>query len=1215
MKRFVCFLLTLVLLVGLVPAAVLTANAASVLNTSDKAVEILKKFEGFSANAYEDGGKYYIGYGTLIDDPAVYPQGITQSKATELLKEHLAETVDKEINNFAKKFNLALSQNQHDALALFSYNCGTGWMLSDGAFRSAVVNGKRGNEFLNAMALWTGGDTSSDYFRGLMNRRMAEANMYLNNMYSSAKPANYTYVVLDVAGGTLKDAYGNNLVVFAYDSSTAPAIDLAPTKSGDSFLGWYVNDVPVTTLDATLATKTLTAKWQNGSGSVSANYVINSSEAASLIVYHTPGGNQKGTLRANTKFTVSKEQIDSNNVKWILGKGTGSNGKAIEGWIALCDMDEKDTAADTVLATGTVIADSLNVREASTTASDIMAPALTKGTLVKILAYKNEYTAAGTVSWGKIMHNGKVGWINLAYVDLQQVSAGDNDTLNGKTGVIVNADNVNIRSGAGVDKTLITTLKKGTKVTVYETVQVGTGKSAATWGRIKWDGVKEGWVYMFYVQLNGTSSDSSVGSEVAIYTGTVTSNTNLNVRNNPKVTSTQVGSLPTGTKINIYEVTTTNGVQWGRTDKGWVCLLYVNMTATGAASNGNGNGNHVLVTDEGTITAATLSLRKAATNNSEQLALLEKGDKVTILEQATETTATGSKLWGKVTVNGVTGWINLAYVDINEKTTIIPDTDATPGGSTGAASNGIVANCVTLNVRAAAGVRNALVTTLPNGTAVTVYEQTTKDGAQWGRIDQGWVAMQYINLTGTTSGTTGSTGTTTIPGATEPGVISATGIVNSNTDLNVRAGAGLGYAKVTTLKKGTSVTIYEQTVADGMIWGKTKDGWVCMSYITINSSSNSGTGVMGTIARCFSHVNVRSAPGTGNALVGTIQVGARVEVYEQRLYSGQYWGRVAQGWVCMQYVVLDGELPPTEDTTPTTPDPDAGNSGVVNNNPAVSYSFSGIAASNLNVRKDADKEADLAGTISSGTALNFVALKMNGTETWGQITEYGTPGWINLENVNFSIAGYAQYSNVTVYSIASTSGEGIGLLNLNEAVSIYALALNGSEVWGKLDVDTVNGVVGWVQMSKIGYAPAAISATDNVSGLVTGTTIAAIDAYTDVTATTASHKLAAGATVYVTQYVADHGTVWGKVSIGGQVAYVDMSKLAYTISSSVAVTELNVRNVPASNPDSTVLGTLASGAGVTITSLMAASDGSIWGQIQTTDTALNGGWVDIQHLA
>ena len=145
MKRFVCFLLTLVLIVSLVPATVLTANAASVLNTSDKGIEILKQFEGFSSMPYKHGSEWYIGYGTQIDDPSVYPQGVTKSVATELLKDHIEDTVDKAINNFAKTHNLALSQNQHDALALFSYNCGTAWMSADGAFRNAVRSGKKGN--------------------------------------------------------------------------------------------------------------------------------------------------------------------------------------------------------------------------------------------------------------------------------------------------------------------------------------------------------------------------------------------------------------------------------------------------------------------------------------------------------------------------------------------------------------------------------------------------------------------------------------------------------------------------------------------------------------------------------------------------------------------------------------------------------------------------------------------------------------------------------------------------------------------------------------------------------------------------------------------------------------------------------------------------------------------------------------------------------------
>jgi len=1222
MKRFVCFLLTLVMIVSLVPATVLTASAASSLNTSDKAIEILKQFEGFSAESYEDGGKYYIGYGTLIDDPSVYPTGITKSQATQLLKKHIEEKVDKAINNFAKKFNMAFSQNQHDALALFSYNCGTGWMSTDGAFRAAVVNGKRGNDFLNAIALWSGGSPHSDYFKGLMNRRLAEANMYLNNSYSFYAPANYTYVVLDTDGGALSDAYGNNMYVYAYDSSSAPAIELLPTKTGHRFVGWYVDGHPVTTLDKTVAGRVIIAKWQLASGEVSAQYDINSSQAASLTVYndHSIYGTVLGTLKPNSKFTVIKEFVDEKNVKWVGGTGKNDKGKDITGWVALCDLDEIENAGDSVLATGTVTAATLNVREAATTSSTKIGT-ITKGTKVQILAYKNEYTAAGTVSWGKIMHNGSIGWINLAYVDMKNSTTGDNDSIYGKTGKIVNADPVNIRSAAGVGNPKVAELRAGTAVTVYETVQIGSGINSATWGRIKWDGVKEGWVYMYYVQLDGSAvsgdtisgGGTSSGSEVAIYTGVVNSNTSLNVRRNPRVTSTHVGSLPKGTRINIYEVTTTNGVDWGRTDSGWVCLLYVSLTSTG--NTPSTGGNHVLKKSVGTITAATLSLRKAPTNNSDQLAVLKQGDTVTILAEATEATSTGSKVWGKVEVNGVTGWINLAYVDIKETTTLIPDTEVTPGPDDGVP--GIIANCVKINVRTAPGVGSPLATTLASGTKVTVYEQIEKNNAPWGRIDQGWVCMYYVTLGGTTTGgntdngTTG--GTTEVPGATTPGVISATGIVNSNTDLNVRSGAGLGYAKVGTLQKGTKVTIYEQKIADGMIWGKTNTGWVCMSYITIDSSTNSGTGVMGTVARCFSHVNVRSAPGTGSALVGTIQVGARVEVYEQKLYSGQYWGRVAQGWVCMQYILLDSELPPTEDTPTTTPSTGNGNvTGVspVNPNPAVSFYFTATVTENVDVRKDALVESDLAGTLSAGTSVNVVALKANETQLWGKINDYGTPGWINLASAKFSIYGYAQVDFLTVYSVPSTSGEDLGVRKMNESLHVYGLALEGTNVWGKIDVDTTSGVVGWVQMSKIGSAPSAHTETDIIASVITGKTFAAIDAYTAVDAQNVAFKLTSGATVYVAEVVCDHGTIWGRVQKDGVTGWIDLNKVAYVFTTTVnnAGEALAVRNVPFTDDNSAIIGELPDGSTVMVTSLMASSVGSLWGQIQTAD-GTNGGWI------
>ena len=1242
MKRFVCFLLTFLMIVSLVPATVLTASAASVLNTSTKAIEILKSLEGFSSKPYQDSGKtqWYIGYGTAITDAEKdkYVDGITQSEATALLKTHLENTADTAVNNFAKKYNIAFTQYQRDALSLFTYNCGTAWMTdAKGALRDAVVNGKKGNDFLNAICLYNGGDPGSDYFRGLMNRRLVEANMYLNNMYSTAAPSTYTYVILDCKGGTVTDSFGNPMSAYVYITSSSPALTLKPTKGSDSFLGWYLVDAekgtetPVTVLDKSTAKLTLTAKWQSGSDEETAKYTINSSEAASLTVYHTADNanitdktNVKDTLKANSKFEVSWEKMIG-DIKWVYGTGTNTKGKSVIGWIAYKNTKNEDTSTDTVLATGTVTASSLAVREAATTESSELGK-LNKGDVVKIYAYKNEYTSTGTRSWGKIAYNGGYGWVCLAYVDLRDATAEDNNSLVGKTGKIVNAEKVNVRASAGVSSALVTTIDKNTKVTIYETQQIAGG---TTWGRIKWNNnLNEGWVYMYYVQVDGSTDNSSSGStapDVAIYTGVVNSNINLNVRAKAAVSSAQVGSLPTGTKIKIYETTTTNGVNWGRTDKGWVCLLYVNLTATGnAPSNG---ADHVVVKTVGTITASTLTLRKDATNNSDALKTLSKGDVVTILDQTSEDTTTGTKYWGKVTVDGVTGWINLAYVDVEDVKETIPDQPVNP--ETGV--YGVIENCTKVNVRSAAGVGNTLVKTLPYGTQVTIYEQTTVNNKAWCRIKDGWVCMDYVRITGTgdiSSGGSSGSGT----GSSQ---VNITGTVNSNIDLNVRSGAGLGNGKIGSLPKGTKVTVTAQQVADGMTWGKINyngsTGWICMSYITIGSSST-GTGVMGTVARCFSHVNVRSAAGVGNALVGTIPVGTRVEVFEKTLYNGEYWGRVAQGWVCMQYILLDKELPDTPATTePTTDDTNESDSQKINPNASVTYAFTAVTNETVTVRKDAVAASDAAGSLNPNTTVNVVALKAGKdgkNEIWGKINDYGTPGWINLASVTIKIEGYVHSSTLTVYASASTGSEDIGTIKLNDKVTINAVGVEGNTVFGKIQVVEIDGslnydYIGWIDMSKLGsemiQVTPEVKITESAGAVIKGKAIAKSSAYTSVEATEVAFYLSANADVYVVDVQADHGTLWGKVvaKIDGELvtAYVQIDKLVYVfLVDKTAAAELTVRSNYNSTASDTIIGTLPVNTKVTITAMAVDSLGNIWGQIQVSDPELAdlvGGWVNM----
>ena len=174
--------------------------------------------------------------------------------------------------------------------------------------------------------------------------------------------------------------------------------------------------------------------------------------------------------------------------------------------------------------------------------------------------------------------------------------------------------------------------------------------------------------------------------------------------------------------------------------------------------------------------------------------------------------------------------------------------------------------------------------------------------------------MSYIDLSsksnGSTSGITGGTssGSTTIMTTVPAGAV-AVGFVNYVNEVNIRAGAGQGYAKVGTLKKGANVVIYEQKLQGGMIWGRIDQGWICTSYVTMTGASVTGAGTAGTIARCFFTANVRSSPGVANALVGKIMVNSRVEILETRTYSGEQWGRTSIGWINMSYVLLDGAAP------------------------------------------------------------------------------------------------------------------------------------------------------------------------------------------------------------------------------------------------------------------------------------------------------------------
>ena len=187
------------------------------------------------------------------------------------------------------------------------------------------------------------------------------------------------------------------------------------------------------------------------------------------------------------------------------------------------------------------------------------------------------------------------------------------------------------------------------------------------------------------------------------------------------------------------------------------------------------------------------------------------------------------------------------------------------------------------------------------------------DNALWGRIDQGWVAMSYVDLSAkTNTGTNSTVASGSLSGntilTTVPSDAIAVGFVNTK-NLNVRNGSGFGYTTTATLPQYTNVVVYEQILKDGVIWARIDQGWVCATYLTYTGLSVTGSGTAGTVARCFYTARVRANPGVSSALVGYVMVNSRLEIYEQQSYSGEMWGRTSIGWISMQYVLTDGSLP------------------------------------------------------------------------------------------------------------------------------------------------------------------------------------------------------------------------------------------------------------------------------------------------------------------
>lgn len=373
---------------------------------------------------------------------------------------------------------------------------------------------------------------------------------------------------------------------------------------------------------------------------------------------------------------------------------------------------------------------------------------------------------------------------------------------------------INIRSSPSTEATIVGTLDAGDKVEISRREEV-TGIS---WAYII--SPEAGWIVMDYVEMDipsqmpsggdtstpaggNTATEPTAGNtDTMSVKGVVTVN-NLNIRSEASQDGKVQGSYNKGDVVTILE--TKNG--WGRTNKGWVKMEYVNTSGTTAntpsdsTSNNNttastGNGS-TTVQFRGIVTAKQLNIRASASKDSESLGSYSYGARVEILEKSGD--------WGRTSK----GWISLNYVY----------QDGTTGSNT---AKGTVTAGGGLNIRSGPGKGYASVGTYAEGDSVTILEQFTYDGVTWGCTNKGWVSMAYVDTgSGTSSGSDSSSS-------------GDKATVTAESGLRVRSGAGSTYDVVGSLKYGTKVTILSQKTVDGTTWGEISTGWICMDYVSLD---------------------------------------------------------------------------------------------------------------------------------------------------------------------------------------------------------------------------------------------------------------------------------------------------------------------------------------------------------------------------------------------
>ncbi len=319
-------------------------------------------------------------------------------------------------------------------------------------------------------------------------------------------------------------------------------------------------------------------------------------------------------------------------------------------------------------------------------------------------------------------------------------------------------DNVNIRSAASTSAKVITTLKKGTKLTAVKKVN--------SWYEIRYQS-KPAFITSAYVKATTVKTTTT--------TTYITNTDAVNVRQQATTSSKSLGKLA---KNSVLTVTKKSGDWYQITYKKQVAFIHVSLvdkktvkvTSTSKPATTTPVKNVIKAVDRSKIYTVNakegLNARTAAATNAKIYKTLPHQ---TVLD------VTGAvDSWYQVKLDGKEAYVASTYVKASTKASP-PTTPTTPGVSVTPvdASKTYRVNAPTgLNVRTLPSTSSKVFTQVGHGSTVNVTGETTGKDSGWYQIKIGtglyYVAKSYITTGSvtTTPPVTPPPPVTTVPGST-----------------------------------------------------------------------------------------------------------------------------------------------------------------------------------------------------------------------------------------------------------------------------------------------------------------------------------------------------------------------------------------------------------------------------------------------------------------